>query len=141
MKLSLSTYHLVFGFFGLLLGWSLTRMGFTEYSEVHKMFAFTDLRLFLSFMGAVMLIMAGYAILARRAPIPRKRLHRGTVIGGVLFGVGWAITGACPAVALVQLGAGYLPATVTALGIGLGVWAYRRIHARYFRWDTGACRM
>lgn len=141
MKFTTATYHIVFGFFGLVLGFALTRIGFTDYAEVHKMFAFADLRLFLTFVGAVVMTMIGYAVLARNAKLPPKRLHRGTVVGGVLFGAGWALTGACPAVALVQLGAGYLPGLATAAGIVLGVWSYRRVHARYFRWDTGACQI
>lgn len=141
MKFTSTTYHIVFGFFGLILGFSLTRIGFADYTEVHRMFAFLDLRLFLTFIGAVVITMIGYAILAHNATLPPKRLHRGTIAGGVLFGMGWAVTGACPAVALVQLGAGYLPGLATAIGIALGVWSYLRVHARFFRWDTGACQV
>ena len=35
-----------------------------------------------------------------------KDLNKGTIIGGIIFGVGWAITGACPGPIFAQIGAG-----------------------------------
>ncbi len=69
----------------------------------------------------------------------RKTLHPGTIPGSILFGAGWAITGACPSLALVQLGQGYLPAILTLIGIFAGAWIYRHVHAGYFSWDTVSC--
>lgn len=133
--------HLFLGLFGLLMGMSLTFIGFADYGELHRMFVFADLRLLLVFAGGVALSMVGFAVLARGEKLPRKPLHKGSVPGGVLFGLGWAITGACPSVALVQLGGGYLPALVTMVGIVLGVLAYRWMQVHYFHWDTGACQV
>jgi uncharacterized protein len=39
--------------------------------------------------------------------IERKELGKGTVIGGFLFGVGWALTGACPGPLYALAGSGY----------------------------------
>jgi hypothetical protein len=139
MKNTTLRYHLLFGAFGLVFGASLARIGFADFSEVHRMFTFADLRLLIVFSGAVAVTMSGHLLLARHRPMTPKPLHNGTVIGGAIFGLGWAITGACPSVALVQFGQGYLPSFATAVGIVLGVWSYRYVHARYFRWDTGAC--
>jgi uncharacterized membrane protein YedE/YeeE len=127
------------GLFGLLLGFSLSWMGFADFGEVHRMFTFADLRLFLTFVGGVALTGAGFAILSRGKSLAPKPLHKGTIVGGVLFGVGWAITGACPGAALVQLGEGQLIALVTLGGIFAGTLLYRPLHARLFRWDRGAC--
>ena len=63
----------------------------------------------------------------------------GAAIGGALFGAGWAITGACPAVGFVQIGEGKLLALFTVAGFAVGMRLYQSIHARYFRWDTGSC--
>jgi len=133
--------HLFLGLFGLLMGMSLAFIGFADYGELHRMFVFTDLRLLLVFAGGVALSMIGFAVLARGKKLPRKPLHKGSVPGGILFGLGWAITGACPSVALVHLGQGYLPALATMAGIVTGVLAYRWMQARYFHWDTGACEV
>ncbi|MBW2463442.1 MAG: YeeE/YedE family protein [Deltaproteobacteria bacterium] len=49
-----------------------------------------------------------------------KPLHKGTVIGSVLFGVGWAITGLCPGPIFVGIGEGKLYALVTLAGVFAG---------------------
>jgi uncharacterized membrane protein YedE/YeeE len=133
--------HVFLGLFGLLMGMCLTFIGFADFGELHRMFVFADLRLLLVFAGGVAVSMIGFALLAHGKKMPRKHLHKGTVPGGILFGLGWAITGACPSVAVIQVGEGYLPALATMCGIALGVWSYRWAHARYFRWDTGACEV
>lgn len=133
--------HVFLGLFGLLMGMSLTFIGFADYGELHRMFIFADLRLLLVFGGGVVLSMIGFAVLARGKKLPAKPLHKGSIPGGILFGLGWTITGACPSVALVQLGGGYLPAVATMAGIVIGVLSYRWAQARYFRWDTGACEV
>jgi hypothetical protein len=48
--------HLFLGLFGLLMGMSLTFIGFADYGELHRMFVFADLRLLLVFAGGVFTI-------------------------------------------------------------------------------------
>lgn len=134
--------HIIkFGFFGLVMGFILGRVGFSDFAEVHKLFTLKDLRLLLIFAGAVAFAMVAFVLFARGEKFQKKPLHKGTIVGGMLFGTGWAITGACPSMALVQLGQGYLPAVFTAFGILFGAWLYPHIHARFFGWDTGACNI
>lgn len=132
-------YHLLFAIFGLVMGFCLYWIGFADYDEVHRLFIMEDLRLLFTFAGAVVLAGVGFATLARHQSLPPKPLHKGTIPGGILFGIGWAITGACPSIAMVQLGVGKLPALVTIAGIIIGVWIFRNLRARFFNWDTGAC--
>ena len=75
--------HLRFAGYGLLLGFCLSRMGFSSYDELHRMFVFADLRLFWTFIGGTGLCMLGYALLFRRNARPRKSIHRGAVVGGL----------------------------------------------------------
>ncbi len=131
--------HLRVGFFGLLLGFSLGRMGFADWNEVHRMFTFADLRLFSTFAGAVVLVGLGFVLFARQGELPAKRIHKGSILGGALFGAGWALTGACPAVALVQLGHGRVMAVATIVGISAGTLLYQRVAAPRLLWDVGAC--
>lgn len=116
---------------GLALGFALTRIGFADFGEVHAMFLLTDLRLLFTFGGAVALAFVGFRIV--RGRVVRygihKPLHRGVIPGSVLFGVGWAITGACPGIVFVQLGAGQLAALVTLGGMGFGAWLAGRVLA------------
>lgn len=46
------------------------------------------------------------------------------LIGGILFGLGWALAGACPGPMFVLTGAGYFPILVVILGALLGTWFY-----------------
>jgi uncharacterized membrane protein YedE/YeeE len=122
---------------GALLGASLSRMGFSSWDEVHAMFTFADLRLFLTFLTGVALLGVALAIVKRtsKPSWPPRPILRGTLAGGVIFGLGWALSGACPGVAVVQLGEGKLYALFTLAGIFAGNWAYgalleRRVRAR-----------
>ena len=46
------------------------------------------------------------------------------LIGSILFGLGWALAGACPGPMFVMTGAGYFPILVVILGAVLGTWLY-----------------
>jgi uncharacterized membrane protein YedE/YeeE len=48
------------------------------------------------------------------------------LFGGILFGFGWAMTGACPAPIYALFGAGYLHMVLVLLSAILGVWVYAR---------------
>lgn len=121
------------------MGFVIARIGFADYGEVHRLFTLVDLRMLITFAGAVLFAMVGFFILARNHKLQEKFLHKGTIPGGMMFGTGWAITGSCPSIALVQLGAGYLPAVVTMVGILIGAWTYKVMNGRVFFIDSGAC--
>lgn len=139
MKLTSLQQHLRHAFVGLVMGYVLSRVGFSSFTEVHKMFVFADLRLLFAFAGGVAIALIVFKFFTDGSAAPHKILHRGIIPGSVLFGIGWALTGACPSVALVQLGEGRLAAVGTIVGIASGIGLYWFARARYFRWDTGAC--
>lgn len=113
-------------FCGALLGFSLANIGFTSWDEVFAMFTFEDLRLFLTFAVGVSLLGIAFAVIRRRSTPdwPPRPIHRGTILGGVLFGLGWVVSGACPGVILAQLGEGKLYALFSLAGVAIGNWAY-----------------
>jgi uncharacterized protein len=53
-----------------------------------------------------------------------KQFHWGNVIGGTMFGLGWAITGACPGPLFAQIGSGFFVVIVTLLSAIAGTWVY-----------------
>jgi hypothetical protein len=59
-----------------------------------------------------------------------KPFHTGVVIGGMLFGAGWAVTGACPGPIYAQLGAGQWMAWFTFVGAMLGMFVYAALKPR-----------
>ncbi|MGW3507395.1 YeeE/YedE thiosulfate transporter family protein [Streptomyces sp. NPDC000994] len=122
---------------GLALGFTVSNIGFGDYAELNRMFTFQDLRMFLSFAGAVVIIVLAFALLrVRRTP---GRIHAGVIPGAVLFGTGWAISGGCPAIPITQVAGGYLPALVTLAGVAVGIWLCRWANARFFHLDRGSC--
>ena len=128
---------------GIALGFALSRIGFSSWDEVYRMFTFESPRMLLAFIVGVSLLMLAWPLVRRfsRAP-PRwspRPIHRGTLLGGLMFGVGWALSGACPSIALVQLGEGQAAALFTLAGIFVGNWLYSWAHERYFRWSAGSC--
>ncbi|WP_338875369.1 DUF6691 family protein [Spirosoma sp. SC4-14] len=53
-----------------------------------------------------------------------KKFNKGQIFGGLLFGLGWAITGACPGPLFAQIGSGYVVIITTLLSAVAGTWAY-----------------
>lgn len=56
--------------------------------------------------------------------ITPKTFKKGQIIGGLIFGLGWAITGACPGPLFAQIGSGYSVIVVTLVSAILGTWVY-----------------
>ncbi len=56
--------------------------------------------------------------------IPDKTFNKGQIYGGLIFGLGWAITGACPGPLFAQIGSGFLAITVTFASAVAGTWFY-----------------
>lgn len=56
--------------------------------------------------------------------IHKKNFHWGNVIGGLIFGLGWAITGACPGPLFAQIGSGFVVVMVTLLSAIAGTFVY-----------------
>ena len=62
--------------------------------------------------------------------IPDKTFNKGQVYGALIFGLGWAITGACPGPLFAQIGAGYSVVIVTFISAVAGTWVYGRFREK-----------
>lgn len=62
--------------------------------------------------------------------IPDKVFRKGQVIGGFIFGLGWAITGACPGPLFAQIGSGYTVVLVTLISALAGTWVYGKFASK-----------
>jgi len=131
--------YIIYAILGILMGFILANIGYANYDEIHKMFVLEDLRMLFTFAGAVAIVAVVRLITFGRLPKQNKIMQPGLLPGSLLFGFGWAITGACPSLAFVQLGQGHVPALMTLFGIYLGVSIYKKVHARFFMWETGSC--
>jgi uncharacterized membrane protein YedE/YeeE len=59
-----------------------------------------------------------------------KKFNKGQVYGGLLFGSGWALTGACPGPLFAQVGAGILVVLVVIASAIAGTWTYGYLRDR-----------
>jgi uncharacterized membrane protein YedE/YeeE len=119
---------LLFGIaFGFVLGWSRL----TDYDVIHEMLLLHRFDVFLM-MGAAVATAAVAARLLRASGARSLVGHEpiawsvtspagNHLVGGVIFGVGWAVSGTCPGPAAAQLGRGQLAALFTLAGIFCGV--------------------
>ena len=62
--------------------------------------------------------------------ISPKTFNKGQIYGGLIFGSGWALTGACPGPLYAQIGSGALAITVTLLSAIAGTWIYGKFRER-----------
>ncbi len=53
-----------------------------------------------------------------------KKFNKGNIYGGLIFGAGWAITGACPGPIFAQIGTGVSVMTITLIFAIIGTWLY-----------------
>jgi uncharacterized membrane protein YedE/YeeE len=113
---------------GSVFGLVLSRSGAADYNFIQGMFLFEEFQLY-GIMGTAVVILAPslfflkrYGRTASGAPlvIDAKPGHRGNVAGGLLFGVGWSITGMCPGPVLVNVGEGKLYALAALAGVLVG---------------------
>lgn len=126
---------------GVMMGVLLSRIGFSSFGELHKMLTFTDLRMLLTFGGAVVLLGLLTRLVDRQRPrFPDRPYHPGSIPGGLLFGCGWALCGACPSAVLIQVGEGQWLALWTLCGILLGNYAFALGQGKLFRFNpSGSC--
>ena len=120
-------------FAGVFFGFALSRSGASDYDFIHQMFTGENLKL--AFLMATAIVTGGIGMLllkragnkdisGKQIQINKKPLNRNTVIGGALFGLGWAVTGACPGTVLAQLGEGKWLGLFTFLGMVFGTYLY-----------------
>ncbi len=121
---------------GTYLGILFVKSEVASWDRVHKMFLFEEAHMYLIIGVAIAVAMVSMLVIKRLAvksidgrPITYtpKPFHTGVVIGGMLFGAGWAITGACPGPIYAQIGAGEWPALLTLAGAMLGMFTYAAI--------------
>ncbi|MGO4291376.1 DUF6691 family protein [Chitinophaga sp. RAB17] len=59
-----------------------------------------------------------------------KTFNKGQVFGGLIFGLGWAITGACPGPLFAQIGTGFTVVVITLLSAIAGTWVYGALKSK-----------
>jgi len=119
--------------FGLLFGIILVKSQVMSWFRIQEMFWLQSFHMYGIIGSAIVTAMIAILLIKRfrikalngePIVIPEKKFHWGNIYGGLLFGFGWALTGACPGPIFAQIGSGYLAAIVTLLSAIAGTWVY-----------------
>ena len=117
--------------FGSCFGGLLGAANLHEYDTIHAMLRLDEFDVY-GLMASAILVAAGLLWWLERRPtstvfdgtltLQRSRPKKHHIIGGALFGIGWAIAGTCPAPALVMVSSGALYGLIVILGIFIGIY-------------------
>ena len=118
---------------GAIFGIVFVKAEIISWFRIQEMFRFESFHMYGVIGTAVVVGMISVQIIkARKAKsiegeeivIHDKEFNKGQIYGGLIFGLGWAITGACPGPLFAQMGAGFTVVIVTFLSAVLGTWVY-----------------
>ncbi len=124
---------------GIVFGIVLTKSEVISWFRIHDMFLFKEAHMYLIIgsaiiTGAVSVLilkkLSAAKIISNELNLKGKEEHKGTIIGGVVFGIGWAITGACPGPIFAQIGAGEYAAFATLAGAVAGTAIYYSVKSK-----------
>lgn len=125
--------------FGILFGIILVKAEMISWFRIQEMFRLQSFHMF-GIIGSAVAIGALSVWLIRRfniktihgetVVIPDKKFNKGQIYGGLLFGLGWAMTGACPGPLFAQAGTGAAAVAVTILAAIAGTWLYGRFREK-----------
>lgn len=132
---------MVYFLLGLVFGVVLTKGEVISWFRTQEMFRFLGFHMFGVFATAVPTAIVTVQLLKRRQArtlggdplsIPPKDLGTGRryVIGGILFGIGWALTGACPGPLFALLGSGIPTIGIVIVSALAGTWTYGVLRPR-----------
>ena len=119
---------------GTLFGIIMTKSEAVSWYRIQEMFRFQSFHMYGIIGTAVILgVIAVFLIKKLKAkdiagnPIifhNKDKAYVKYILGGTIFGLGWALTGACPGPMFVNLGSGYAGMAVVILGALLGTYLY-----------------
>lgn len=118
---------------GILFGTALVKAEVISWFRVQEMFRFQSFHMYGVIGSAVIVGVISVWVIKRfniktidgqPIVIAKKEFRKGQIIGGLIFGLGWGITGACPGPLFAQLGAGFFTIAVTILSAIAGTWVY-----------------
>ena len=119
---------------GFVFGIVLTKAEAVSWYRIYEMFQFQSFHMYGIIMTAIAIGVIGIQIMKRKnvkdidgnvLNIPDK--EKGNTrywVGGILFGLGWAMVGACPGPIFIMLGAGFITVGIILIGAVLGTFIY-----------------
>lgn len=137
--------QLLLGFlFGIAFGFLLQKGGVAKYDVLIGSLLLTDFTVFKVMLSAILVGMIGIFSMHRLGLVklhPKPTRYAGNIIGGLVFGAGFALCGYCPGTAAAAIGQASYDAALAAIGLLVGSFLYARASAwtgRVERWgDRG----
>ena len=126
-------YNLKYAAWGILFGIVFVKAEIVSWFRIQEMFRFESFHMYGVIGTAVMVGLVSVLLIKRTKAktiygeaihIPKKEFNKGQIYGGLMFGLGWAITGACPGPLFAQIGTGATVISVTLLSAIAGTWTY-----------------
>jgi uncharacterized membrane protein YedE/YeeE len=118
---------------GIIFGITFVKAEIISWFRIQEMFRFDSFHMY-GVIGTAVMVGAISVFLIKKFKIKTlsgenieleiKKFDKGQIYGGLLFGFGWALTGACPGPLFAQIGCGFFVVIVTLLFAILGTWVY-----------------
>lgn len=108
--------------------------------RIYEMFQFDSFHMY-GIMGSALVLGAGITFWIKKSGVKsffgdsiviqeKERSFVRYALGGILFGLGWALAGACPGPMYVLIGAGYWPILIVVSGALLGAFCYGLLRSK-----------
>jgi uncharacterized membrane protein YedE/YeeE len=124
---------LIYSLVGMVFGILFVKAEIISWFRIQEMFRFQNFHMYGVIGTAVSVGMLSVFLIKKfkintiqGAPIEivEKKFDKGQIIGGLLFGFGWAMTGACPGPMFAQIGAGMEGGIIMLASAIAGTWTY-----------------
>jgi uncharacterized membrane protein YedE/YeeE len=118
---------------GIIFGITFTKAEIISWFRIQEMFRLQSFHMFGVIGTAVVVGMISVWLIKKfnaktisgeKIVFTNKKFNKGQIYGGLLFGLGWAMTGACPGPLFAQIGSGFLVIFVVLLSAIAGTWVY-----------------
>ncbi len=116
-------------FLGVFFGFSLNKAGLTKYHKIVNVFRLTDMAVLKFMMTALIVSMSGLYLLRGLGLVTFPNVPAtyvvGNIVGGLIFGVGMALSGYCPGTCAAGSGEGkldYLIPGLLGFLVGAGIY-------------------
>ncbi len=123
-----------FLFVGIFFGIVLVKSEAVSWYRIYEMFKFQSFHMYGIIGSAVLMGMSGIFLIKKFKvksvegnPIllpPKEKSFSRYIFGGTIFGLGWALAGACPGPMYILLGAGIYPMVILIFAATLGTFIY-----------------
>lgn len=125
---------LIYLFIGILFGITMFKSEAASWFRIYEMFKFESFHMY-GIIGTALAVGLMVVQLIKRYKInsfygepiifiSKERSIARYLIGGIIFGLGWALAGACPGPMFTLAGAGYAPILVVIVASLLGTFLY-----------------